>query len=201
MFAECPHCRQPLGWSTLLRPAWSRWRCKGCGSLLGISWRRRLLASIPWMVILILLLGVLEIARWGYALAIPTLAVLGLANYLLFERVVVVEPRGFRCRGCGYDLQGQVEPRCPECGRQLDPDEAARLARWQPDDQAPRRAVHRWRTWLWIVVAGILTAALLAGVLLTRYSPRRPPPSTPQSGTGVGTTTTEPSGGASPSQP
>jgi hypothetical protein len=25
------------------------------------------------------------------------------------------------CRGCGYDLHGLVEPRCPECGRTFDP--------------------------------------------------------------------------------
>jgi hypothetical protein len=39
------------------------------------------------------------------------------------------------CRHCGYDLRGQIEPRCPECGRQFDarlpdapglPDEASR---------------------------------------------------------------------------
>ena len=25
------------------------------------------------------------------------------------------------CLGCGYDLRGQVEHRCPECGRAFDP--------------------------------------------------------------------------------
>lgn len=25
------------------------------------------------------------------------------------------------CLACGYDLRGQVEPRCPECGRAFDP--------------------------------------------------------------------------------
>jgi hypothetical protein len=25
------------------------------------------------------------------------------------------------CRGCGYDLRGLTEPRCPECGRRFDP--------------------------------------------------------------------------------
>ena len=26
------------------------------------------------------------------------------------------------CLNCGYDLRGQVEPRCPECGSEFDPD-------------------------------------------------------------------------------
>jgi hypothetical protein len=25
-----------------------------------------------------------------------------------------------KCSGCGYDLRGQIEPRCPECGKPFD---------------------------------------------------------------------------------
>lgn len=36
------------------------------------------------------------------------------------------------CLECGYDLRGQVEPRCPECGKPFNPN-LLRAA----DDQAP----------------------------------------------------------------
>jgi len=29
----------------------------------------------------------------------------------------------YPCASCGYDLRGQVEPRCPECGLQFDPEQ------------------------------------------------------------------------------
>lgn len=29
------------------------------------------------------------------------------------------------CLGCGYELVGQEDPRCPECGREFDPDDAS----------------------------------------------------------------------------
>lgn len=34
-----------------------------------------------------------------------------------------------RCLTCGYDLRGLPEPRCPECGRGFDPNDAATFAR------------------------------------------------------------------------
>lgn len=45
----------------------------------------------------------------------------------VFERVVLIERRAFTCRGCGYDLQGLTEARCPECGAAFDPKERARI--------------------------------------------------------------------------
>src|SRR5688572_14959917 len=32
-------------------------------------------------------------------------------------------PAGCRCMGCGYALRGLADPRCPECGREFDPDD------------------------------------------------------------------------------
>lgn len=37
-----------------------------------------------------------------------------------------VHPEG-HCTGCGYDLRGLPERRCPECGRSFDPDQQAPL--------------------------------------------------------------------------
>ncbi len=32
------------------------------------------------------------------------------------------------CRTCGYDLRGQTQPRCPECGRHFDPQDPTTYA-------------------------------------------------------------------------
>ncbi len=36
----------------------------------------------------------------------------------------MTEPDHKRCLGCGYILDGLPEPRCPECGRGFDPNDA-----------------------------------------------------------------------------
>jgi len=42
---------------------------------------------------------------------------------VLVRGLVFVPRRSERglCRGCGYDLRGLPEPRCPECGKSFDP--------------------------------------------------------------------------------
>jgi hypothetical protein len=121
MPVECPNCRRPIPRARLFfTTMWGRWRCKGCGSLLGIDVRRRLLAMIPWILILVVLVGFLRITNLGYMIAIPTLLGAAIVNFFLLDRAVVHERAGYRCRSCGYDLLGQVEPRCPECGAGFD---------------------------------------------------------------------------------
>ncbi|NLX15275.1 MAG: hypothetical protein GXY44_16730 [Phycisphaerales bacterium] len=39
-----------------------------------------------------------------------------------FLREKLVEKGVPICIECGYDLRGQIEPRCPECGTGYDPD-------------------------------------------------------------------------------
>ena len=49
--------------------------------------------------------------------------VLGLANKNRLRRLVRQElhERGIPvCMNCGYDLRGQTEPRCPECGKPIE---------------------------------------------------------------------------------
>lgn len=57
---------------------------------------------------------------WGQ-LVIPPIIALGLTVYShrLLVRAIreLLNERGFLiCAPCGYDLRGQSEPRCPECG-------------------------------------------------------------------------------------
>jgi len=89
--------------------------------------------------------------------------VLWLPFFLLVDRAVVVERCGFRCKACGYDLQGQVAPRCPECGREFDSEERAFLE----TGVRPRQTSGKRRaTWIGIVVIGlILVGTLVTGIL------------------------------------
>ncbi|MCZ6817039.1 MAG: hypothetical protein O7F76_10160 [Planctomycetota bacterium] len=108
--------------------------------------------------------GFLHIQSYGPFVAAPLLAVADMINSFAFERIVIIERRGFGCRRCGYDLQGQTEPRCPECGTQFDPDERARIQARIGSAQPPRRRL------AWIVV--LINAALLlaTGMLVYRTS-------------------------------
>jgi hypothetical protein len=82
------------------------------------------LAAIPCLAVGVLVVAT-NLSPW---LAFPLFAVttcaamylagalsmkLGMARYIRTE----LRRRGLRvCAGCGYDLRGREEPRCPECG-------------------------------------------------------------------------------------
>ena len=67
-------------------------------------------------------------------------------------QVDTVEIRWF-CRGCGYDLRALMQPRCPECGREFNPEDR-RTFRTRP-----------LRRWGWINRIGLALAIL--ALLLT----------------------------------
>ena len=163
LVAECPVCRRPLRWTYVLRHAWSQWRCHYCGSLLEIDRKRRFLAVLPFIALVLTGVYLASHAGWGdYSAAIIAFA-LWLPFFLLVDRAVAVERRGFRCKTCGYDLQGQVTPRCPECGRHFDAEERAFLeGRAVPRSASGRRHA----TWIGIVIISmILLSTLVTGLL------------------------------------
>ena len=167
MPVECPNCRQSIPRIRLfVTPAWGRWRCGSCGSLLGIDVRRRLLATIPWVGILFFLIFVVRITSLGLVIAVPMIIAAGILNFFLFDRAVVRDRTGFRCRECGYDLQGQVEARCPECGAEFD---LAELAAHQADgsEYRPVASWSKFRLALTIVV-GVAVLLLTVGVMYLR---------------------------------
>lgn len=188
LITECPVCRTPLRWTYILRTLWSRWRCAHCGSLLGVDVKRRLLAAGVGAGVI--LAGSITLTRAGWSdLAAPFLMLLFYFPVLLvIDRVNVIERCGFRCRTCGYDLRGQVAPRCPECGREFDADERAILETGvlPPSVHRPRRAV--------VVVAVLIFLFLgtlfAVGVTYFRAFSAGPPPTT---------TTSAPAAGAAPS--
>ncbi len=68
-----------------------------------------------------------------------------------------------RCLRCDYDLRGQIEPRCPECGTSFS----------EATVRRGRRRRHPWRIatgWLFISLAGTLTAPPVRQYLSTTFS-------------------------------
>jgi hypothetical protein len=149
MHAECPNCRHPISRARLFsHTAWGRWRCEACGALLGIDKKRRLLALIPYTAIVFGVATLLPRAGLGNFAMIPALLVVLLLFFAVVDRAVLVERTGFRCRQCGYDLQGQVEGRCPECGSEFDLGEMAKHAA-RPHARTPERS----RAGVWALIA------------------------------------------------
>lgn len=155
---ECPVCRKPLHWTYLLRHAWSQWRCKHCGSLLEIDRKRRFLGAIPFIGAV--LTAAFVSSRAGmtdYAILIAL--VIWPPYFLALDRAVAIERCGFLCKGCGYNLRGQVDPRCPECGREFDDDERAFLRTGVAPESAGGA---RHRTWIGVVVIALICVFTLA---------------------------------------
>jgi hypothetical protein len=118
---ECPNCHAPISrLRVLCKSLFSRWSCRACGAVLRIDRKRRILACFPWIAIVYVLVVGLHVFRLGPFVVFPTLIGLGMINFMLFDRVRVETAAGFRCRNCGYDLTGQTEGRCPECGESFD---------------------------------------------------------------------------------
>lgn len=95
-----------------------RWRCEHCGALLTYSERWRVILCVGCWLVFIGLVICPPTRPWAMRLAwsIPTTLVVMFALVAWFDRLIVLESRGARCRQCGYDLAGLEERRCPECG-------------------------------------------------------------------------------------
>jgi hypothetical protein len=172
-----------------MSPIWSRWNCRACGSEIGVDWRRRLVAVAVWIPTFIVLMGVVRVTRYGLWFAILSLVVIGFVIFAAFERIALITPRGFRCRGCGYDLRGQVAPHCPECGRALDEEERARLGAGFAEPPPVR--TRRDRFVFYMVVLVPLTFLLAMGIAVQRRTAARAtlplPTSAPASAPSVST--------------
>lgn len=164
MSLECPNCREPVSFLRTFRtPAWGRFACKACGSILGISVGRRILGIGLWVAVLAFLLLVARIQVYGMIGFLATLLLCMPVIFYLADDVVLVDRRAFTCRRCGYSLENLPEARCPECGTSFDPREREcilqRIASARP---LPK---FRWAT----VFAILLLALLLAANLYTYF--------------------------------
>ena len=171
MPATCPVCRVPMPWTYVLRPMWSRWNCTHCGSRLGIAIRRRALLAFLLLAMMIsaLLLGRLGSGIGEYLVLLAVAA--WVPCFVCLDRAAVIERVGLHCQGCGYDLQGQVIPRCPECGRALSDTERTLLGGGTLP--APKSERSRWG-WTLLVVLPLLFCVTLGLVMYARsVRPRR----------------------------
>jgi hypothetical protein len=101
---------------------------------------------------------------------LPVIFAVSIGGVLLFDRPRVIERCGLRCRGCGYDLQGQVEPRCPECARELDADERAALAACVPSTTpVDHPGLRKWT----IVLVSVLILIVLVQLVMVFWGARR----------------------------
>ena len=168
MSLECPNCREPVSFLRSIRTtAWGSFPCRFCGSVLAISFARRMIAAGVWVAALLFAMGVWGLHRRGPLITYPAMVVALIAIFRLFERIVLVERRAFTCKQCGYNLQGLPENRCPECGTTFDPAERERiLARIASPRPKPR---HRW---IAVLVVILLALALVVGMVTYRKASR-----------------------------
>ncbi len=178
---ECPNCRYPISpLRTLGSTAWSQWRCKQCGSKLSIDTPRRMLAIVGCIPVMAFLLFVVRFHDYPIYYMIPMggIPILGLV-YLL-DRVKLLESAGFRCQDCGYDLQGQTNNICTECGTEFDSEKlaaykAGRLPKPTPINPWLRRATLA-------LIFFFITLTLVLGIvrMLRAKQSRTPPPANTQ---------------------
>jgi hypothetical protein len=163
MLHECPNCRESVSYFRLFRtPAWGSFRCKACGSILTISFARRILGAAIWVVLLLVTMEYGGFYGLPRVILYPLMVVSIVAVLYVCEKVVLLERRAFTCRKCGYDLHGLTETRCPECGETFDPAERERiLERSNLPPPKPRRR--------WIAVLVVIALALLVSAGLGRY--------------------------------
>ena len=177
MLHECPNCREGVSFlRSIITPAWGSFRCRVCGSILGVSLHRRLLAAGLWLAVLFLSMEILRLYSWGRLVTYAAMAVAMVALLYLFEKVTLIERRAFTCKHCGYDLHGLPANRCPECGREFDPAERERvLARINSSPP-----IRRYR-WVAVLFAILLGFGVAAGMVLWQKSsrPAAPPALTP----------------------
>ncbi|NLX23240.1 MAG: hypothetical protein GXY55_16435 [Phycisphaerae bacterium] len=87
------------------------------------------------------------------------------------RRRLAISPRAI-CRSCGYDLQGNVSGRCPECGTEIPPEPQAAASPWrfsnQPATVTPPVASPPETTWPAILAkcCGVFSLLMIAAGLM-----------------------------------
>lgn len=78
---------------------------------------------------------------------------------------------GRYCKSCRYDLRGSVEPVCPECGQDFDPNDLETY--FDPSRKSERYGLHIVEgfaiVYPLLVIASIKTCFLVNGLLLGRW--------------------------------
>ncbi len=178
MARNCPNCREPVSWWRAFRtPAWGRFTCDICSSILGISLGRRITIVCFWVAIYIGAMAYFGLHRYGplvqYGSMVASMAVV----FYFLDSIILLERRMFTCRECGYDLHGLTDTRCPECGATFDPDEELRIdiiSKTRPPSPPHRSAA--------ILLLVLLVTGVVSGLVAwwqAARTPTRPPPASP----------------------
>lgn len=157
---QCPNCRTRVSFLRAFgTTSWGSFTCNSCGSVLTISFARRVIAACAWLVLMVTATESLRLYRWGRMVCYGVMiASFGLIMYFS-EKVILVERRAFTCTKCGYDLRRLPENRCPECGTPFDVSEIAKIrARLGLPAPKPRR-------WYAIIVIILLAMGVAAGFI------------------------------------
>ncbi len=179
MSFECPVCHHPIPFMRLFfTTAWGSFQCTGCDSQLGVHVVRRVLVVPIWMGLYFAL------TRWIRLPAIydlPSVLITFMALFVLyfawFDQARVIQRVGFHCKDCGYDLQGQQDPRCPECGRTFDEVEISLMKRLLHIDTAKPRKKSGVAIMITMIILFIFTVLVVIGTRM--YKAQTPPPYTP----------------------
>lgn len=174
MSLQCPNCRTRVSFfRAFATPSWGSFTCKSCGSVLTISFARRMIAAGTWLVLLITASEGLGLYRWGRLASYGIMFASFFLVMYLSEKVVLLDRRAFTCEACGYDLQGLPEDRCPECGTRFDPGEIAKIrARLDLPPPKPRRLLP-------VIVLILLSIGVAAGFVAWRNAAASRPATMP----------------------
>jgi hypothetical protein len=144
-----------------------------CGSVLAINAKRRFLAVVVCLGCFAVLAFVVQLQRYGLGVLLGAYLLSLWPIFYLLDGVVLIERRSFRCRSCGYQLEGLTVPRCPECGAGFDPSEKPRIL-----ERVGKPLPRSWHRWL-VVLLVLLLLATIAANIVTHFRAAAGPRPTP----------------------
>lgn len=143
MSAICPQCQTPIEVGITRSAIWVQWRCEICSSLLGFSFRNRILncilyTTLVWAVNYLLSpSGPWLRTIFGLAGAIGGCVIASIFFFPIGKRdILLLERNGQHCETCGYNLVKNTSGQCPECGRCTPVAQVVSPA-WHSDQVAP----------------------------------------------------------------
>lgn len=165
MVNNCPVCQHKInGIFFMFRPVFMNWTCKGCGSVLTINKARRFTALIPGIILELFIFFICVRLSLNIFITVFVAVFACMAVLLYYDSALILERKGFWCRSCGYDLRGQSEAICPECGTGFTESDIEQMAMDDPVSKVEKVGkVSRY----WLVLVIVLFVLLLSTFLIT----------------------------------
>ncbi len=115
---SCPLCGTSAGFLRCFFGShiWARWRCKGCGALIGWSRKGRFVLAAFLVVAMLVPFGFVAFSSIRptrtllFAMLAPAMGI----GIVLGTRTRVIAAKATLCPNCGYDAGDLLV--CPECG-------------------------------------------------------------------------------------